>query len=216
MRLRHRILALVLLIILAACGTQEPPEPTPATAAPPSQPPTITGTITEWDEFMLVEQQPGAMIGEKIYFRLDDATAIFQRANDAFQPGVVDDLAVGQRVDVWADLVQTSYPGYATATDILIVARADAATPTPGIPDLPDREPDVVGTLTDAANTLTVDNDLTFMVTPSTRFLERHRDTLETLDPRDIREGQEVEVWLGGIHETSLRQVEVLVVVAAD
>jgi len=135
---------LLLITMLSACGTAAPTAPgseTPTTmltitpvdasdVAQPSSPATIVGEITQIDGRILVEQQPGATIGDKIVFSFNDATRIIARVGDDLEPKTVGDLAVGQRVEVWAaGAVAESFPAQATAKTIIIVDAA--ATPSP-------------------------------------------------------------------------------------
>src|SRR5688572_14134428 len=106
-KLTAPLLLLLLAFLLAACGNQSISVFGNAAATPPSLPPVIVGTITEFDDRMLVEQQPGTTIGDKIFFQYGGSTDIFQRVGDEVHPGSTKDLVVGQRVEVWAGEILT-------------------------------------------------------------------------------------------------------------
>ncbi len=181
----------------------------------PSYPRTILGTITELGDRMLVEQQPGATIGDKIFFSLSGETQIFQRIHSDLQAQTSDYLAVGQRVEVWSEGVAESWPGQAEATVIVIIDPNEESTTEAGRLMPPAREPDVSGTITQATNTVWIDQNLVLFITPTTQFLRRSGNTVETMDARDIKEGQRVDVW---VEKTAyaLHKAQVILVINQD
>ncbi len=211
-------LGVVLLVtMLAACGNAGTMPREDAAAPPPSEPPTIVGEITQTGERVLVEQQPGTTIGDKIFFRLSDATRVLQRVDDDLQPKTAHDLALGQRVEVWADGgVAESFPGQAGAAVIVIANAAGEITPEPGRAAPPDREPDVVGTITQASNTVWIDHNLVLFITPRTQFFRRSGEALAVIDAREITEGQRVEVWVDEIRYAPQPQAEAVAIVVTN
>lgn len=200
------LLAILLLItMLVACGTAAPTAPgsetptmmltiTPVASfdvAQPSSPSTIVGEITQLNGGILVEQQPGATISDKIVFSLNDATRIFTRIGDKLQPKTAGDLAIGQRVEVWAvdGIVAESFPGQATAETIIIADTAAEMTTTPNAAAPPDREPDVVGTITQASNTVWIDNNLVLLIAPTTQFFAGPAKLLKRSTHVTLRKG---------------------------
>jgi hypothetical protein len=208
---------LLLMTMLAACAnTGTMPNGDSGTTLP-SEPPTIVGEITDLGARMLVEQQPEAAIGNKIFFSLMDATDVFQRAGDGLQSKTIDDLAVGQSVEVWADgAVAASYPGQAGAAVIVIADTAADITPEPDTPALPNRAPDAVGTITQASNTVWIDQELVLFITPTTQFLRRSDEELDVMDARDISEGQRVEVWVDEIRYAPQPQANAVAILVTD
>lgn len=91
----------------------------------------ITGTITQINERVLVEEQPGLQDqGNKIWFTVPQTAQIFVQNGDQRQPATADDLTIGQQVQVWAaGPVLESYPAQGSAARIVILP-AEAATPT--------------------------------------------------------------------------------------
>jgi len=155
------------------------------------------GEITQVGERVLVEQHPGATIGDKIVFSLNNATRIVARVGDDLEPKNVGDLAVGQRVEVWAaGTVAESFPGQAGAETILIV---DAAASSPGAAAPPDQEPDAVGTITQATNSVVVDQSFVLFMTPTTQFFRKEGTMLKATDAREVTEGLQVEAWVDKI-----------------
>lgn len=218
MVIRVLLAILFLITLLVACGNA-PSTPTDASdVAQPSTPPTIAGEITQINERILVEQQPGATIGDKIVFSLNDATRIFTRIGDRLQPKTAGDLAIGQRVEVWAvdGIVAESFPGQATAETIIIANTAAEMTTTPNAAAPPDREPDVVGTITQASNTVWIDNNLVLFIAPTTQFFRRSGENVEAIDARDITAQQRVEVWIDEIRYGGTPQADALAIVAIE
>jgi hypothetical protein len=146
---------------------------------------------------VLVEQQPGATIGDKIFFSLSEKTKIFQRVNNGLHAKASAYLAVGQRVEVWADgaIIDTGI-GQADAAVIVVLASNEESTAESSNLMLPNREPDVSGTITQAYGSVWIDQNVLLFITPTTRFLRRSGNTVETIDAREIKEGQRVEVWV--------------------
>jgi hypothetical protein len=163
----------------------------------PSYPRTILGTITEISDRVLVEQQPGAAIGDKILFSLSDKTQILERVNSELDAKTSDNLAVGQRVEVWADgVILDSWPGQAVAAFIIVTDSSQESTTASGTLMPPNREPDVSGTITQAVNTVWIDQKVLLMITPTTQFLRRSGNVVESINAREIKEGQHVDVWV--------------------
>ena len=194
------------MLALTSCGSNQ---------TLPSYPRTILGTITRrgtsMGERMLVEQNPGASIGDKIFFNLSGETQIFQRINGDLQAQTSDYLAVGQRVEVWAEGgVAESWPGQAEATVIVIIDPDEESIAEAGTLMPPAREPDVSGMITQATNTVLIDQNLVLFITPTTQFLRRSGNTVEPMDARDIKEGQRVDVWVDKIQN---QQAQVIVVI---
>src|SRR5215212_10561607 len=145
--LRCSVIIFLLMVAATACGSI-PALPADDSHGPiPSYPSLILGTITEIGDRLLVEQEPGATIGNKTYLSLSDETQIFQRINSELQARTPDLLDVGQLVEVWvAGAVAESFPSQAEASVIVIQdpdeqSTAEASTIMP-----PTREPDVSGT----------------------------------------------------------------------
>lgn len=198
-----------LLTMLTACGNVPPtpnanaitPTPTPvdaSTIAQPSLPPTIMGEITQINQRMLVEQHPGATIGDKVAFSLNAATRVVARTGDQLNPKTVGDLAVGQRVEVWdAGVVLQSFPAQADAATIVIADVAATRLPNAGAP--PGREPDVTGMITQATNSVLVDQSFLLFTTPTTLFFRKSDEKIEPINARDITEGLQIEAWVDEI-----------------
>jgi hypothetical protein len=181
---------LLLLVMVATTACQSTP-------TLPSYPRTILGTITEISDRVLVEQQPGATIGDKILFSLSDETHIFQRVNSGLDAKTSGYLEVGQRVEVWADgVVLESWPGQAVAAVVVVTDPNKESTADTDMIMPPEREPDVSGTITQAYNTVLINHNLVLFITPTTEFLRRSGNTIETIDAREIKEGQRVDVWV--------------------
>lgn len=186
--LRCSFILLLLAVLITACQS---------TPALPSYPRTILGTITEISDGVLVEQQLGATIGDKILFGLSDETHIFQRVNSSLDAKTSDYLEVGQHVEVWADGdVAESWPGQAVAAVVVVTDPHNESTVETDTIMSPKREPDVSGTITQAVNTVIIDQNLVLFITPTTQFLRRSGNTVETIDAREIKEGQRVDVWV--------------------
>ncbi len=228
MFMRVWLTILLLITKLSACGTAAPttqPNDTPtpiatptraaaSDAAEPSTPPTIVGEITQLDQRMLVEQQPGATVGNKIVFSINDATRIAARVGDKLEPRTVGDLAVGQRVEVWAaGAIAESFPAQGTAETIIIVEAAVTPSPDAASGAPPDRDPDVVGTNTQASKTIWIDNKLVLFIAPTTQFFRRSGEGVEAIGARDIKEGQQAEVWTTEIRYGGTPQADALAVV---
>lgn len=178
----------------------------------PSLPRTILGVITEINDRILVEQQPGAAIGDKVYFGLSHDLQVYQRINGDLHATPSKNLEVGQRVEVWAvGGVMESFPGQATADFIIIVGSDEESTDNAFIQ--PDREPDVSGTITQAINTVLIDQKYVVFITPTTQFLRRSGDTVEVFDARNIKEGQLVDIWADRVQG---KQVIAQVIVVVD
>src|SRR5215212_10147333 len=173
--LRCSVIIFLLMVAATACGSI-PALPADDSHVPtPSYPSLILGTITEiGDRKVLVEQEPGATIGNKTYLSLTDETQIFQRINSELQARTPDLLAIGQLVEVWvAGAVAESFPSQAEASVIVIEdpdeqSTAEASTVMP-----PTREPDVSGTITGASYTVVIDQKLRLDITPTTQFFWR-------------------------------------------
>lgn len=231
MRMRLLFAVLLLLTMLAACGTAAPTTPgseTPTTMLTttlvaasdvtlPATPPTIVGEITHINGGVLVEQQPGASIGDKIVFSFNDATRIVARVGGELEQKTINDLAVGQRVEVWdAGYVAESFPAQADAETIIIADATAEMTTTPNAAAPPDREPDVIGTITQASNTVWIDNKLVLLIAPTTQFFRRSGKSVEVIDARDIMAQQRVEVWTTEIRYGGTPQADALTIVVID
>jgi hypothetical protein len=93
--------------------------------------------------------------------------------------------------------VATSFPGQAGAEVIVITEADDAATPE--AITLPDRDPDVAGPVSQASNTIWIDQQFILFVTPDTQFARRVGDAVVKLDASAITEGVQVEAWVDEI-----------------
>jgi len=186
----------------------------------PSYPSEILGTITEIGDRLLVEQEPGATIGNKTYLSLSDETQIFQRINSELQARTPDLLAVGQLVEVWvAGSVAESFPSQAEASVIVIQdldeeSTAEASTVMPPVRDV--REPDVSGTITQASNTVWIDQKLGLFITPTTQFFWRSGNMVEMIDARGIKEGQRADVWVDTMPQAPQALANALVIIVID
>lgn len=202
------------IVILDQGATEATPET--GDGGLPTQEPHITGAITALDDRMLVEVFPGAMIGDKIHFTVNDATMILRRNGDVLEPAAMGDLEMGQRVEVWSTgAIATSYPGQGTAATIVIDERDDS----PDAAGLPDREPEISGTITQTGNTIWINQRIVVFVDHTTRFLRRAGDAVEAIEARDIQQGQQVEVWTDAIRggeggTTPQAKAQVLLVIA--
>ena len=187
-----------LIFIISACvPAVSTPLPTETATNISPYPRTILGTITENSDRVLVEQQPGATIGDKILFNISDETQIYQRVNSDLDAKTFDYLAVGQRVEVWAGgAIVDTWPGQAQAVTIVILDSDEESTTESSNLMLPDRPPDVSGTITQAVSTVWIDQKVLLFITPTTLFLRRSGNTVETIDAREIKEGQRVDVWV--------------------
>jgi hypothetical protein len=186
---RCSLILLLLTVAVTACGSAQ---------TLPTYPRTILGTITDIGDRLLVEQNPEATIGDKILFSLSDKTQIFRRNQGNIHAKTSDDLAVGQRVEVWAEGgVAESWPGQAEATVIVIIDPDEESTTEKAVTLMPpDGEPDVSGTITQAINTVLIDQNLVLFITPATQFFRRSGNAVEMIDAREIKEGQRVDVWV--------------------
>jgi hypothetical protein len=97
---------------------------------PSSDPPLITGTITyqEWrQDFgprILIEEQPGVMAGEKVFFAIHQRTTILVRRTDgSWRRGDLGDLQIGALASGWSlnTLILDSYPRQPDASHIAVV-----------------------------------------------------------------------------------------------
>lgn len=204
---------LIIIIMATACApVTDSPSRSVIQINTPSLPRTILGVITEINDRILVEQQPGATIGDKVYFGLSHDLQVYQRINGDLHATLSKNLEVGQRVEVWAlGGVMESFPGQATANFIIIVGSDEESTEVPL--RLPDREPDVSGTITQAINTVWIDQKYVVFITPTTQFLHPSGDTVEAFDARDIKEGQLVDIWADRVQG---KQVIAQVIVVVD
>ena len=202
---RCSLIIFLAIVVVTACGS---------TQTLPSYPRTILGTITKIGGRVLVEQDPEATIGNKIYFSLSDETQIFQRIDSDLHAKTLDYLAVGQRVEVWADgVILETFPGQAGAAVIVITdpdeeSTAEAVTLTP-----PNRNPDASGMITQAYNTVWIDQNLVLFITPTTQFFRRSESAVETIDAPAIKEGQSVDIWVDKIQNQQAR-AQVIVVIS--
>jgi len=177
----------------------------------PSYPRTIMGVITEIKDRILVEQQPEATIGDKIYFSLSHDIKIYQRINSDLHAVSSNNLEIGQLVEVWAyGVVLESFPGQAEANFIIVHSNEES---TDDALTLPNRAPDVSGTITQALNTVLVDKKFVVFITPTTQFLRRSGNTVEAIEARNIKEGQYIEIWTDKIQGN---QVIAQVIVVVD
>ena len=177
----------------------------------PSYPRTIMGVITEIKDRILVEQQPEATIGDKIYFSLSHDIKVYQRINNDLHTVSSNNLEVGQLVEVWAyGGVLESFPGQAEANFIIVHSNEES---TDDALTLPNRDPDVSGTITQALNTVLVDKKYVVFITPTTYFLRRSGNTVEAIEARNIKEGQYIEIWTDKIQGN---QVIAQVIVVVD
>jgi hypothetical protein len=185
--------------VIIADDTIKMPTPPATLDALPTRPPEIEGEITKIEDRVLIEQQPGSDIGNKIGFSLSDDPRVYRRTGDELQQLSVEDLQVGQQVQAWATggMVATSFPGQAGAEVIVITEADDAATPE--AITLPDRDPDVGGPVSQASNTIWIDQQFILFVTPDTQFARRDGDALEPIDASAITEGVQVEAWVDKI-----------------
>ncbi len=137
------------------------------------------------------------MIGDKTYFTVTDATMILRRNGDALEPAAMRDLELEQRVAVWSTgAIATSYPGQGAAATIVIDEQRSSP---PAEISLPDREPEISGTITQAGNTIWINQRIVVFMDHTTRLLRRAGDTIAPLDPREITTEQLVEVWTDAI-----------------
>lgn len=181
----------------------------------PNRQPDIVGTITATEGGILVEQQPGATIGNKIVFQLNDTTRIFHRVGDDLQATQATDLMVGQRVEAWSSGgVATSYPGQAGADVIVITYSTPSAVDLPAAP--PDRAPDLGGTITQVGNTVWIDGRTVLFIKPTTQFLRRSGDTFERIDANEIAEGQQASVWVDALRYAPQPQADAVAIVVTD
>ena len=177
----------------------------------PSYPRTIMGVITEIKDRILVEQQPEATIGDKIYFSFSDDIKVYQSINSDLHAVSSNNLEVGQLVEVWAyGGVLESFPGQAEANFIIVHSNEESTDDTL---TLPNRAPDVSGTITQALNTVLVDKKFVVFITPTTQFLRRSGDTIEAIEASNIKEGQHIEIWADKIQGN---QVIAQVIVVVD
>lgn len=177
----------------------------------PSNPRTIMGVITEIKDRILVEQQPEATIGDKIYFSLSHNIKVYQSINSDLRAVSSNDLEVGQLVEVWTyGVVLESFPGQAEANFIIVYSNEES---TDDALTLPNRAPDVSGTITQALNTVLVDKKFVVFITPTTQFLRRSGNTVEAFEARNIKEGQYIEIWTDKIQGN---QVIAQVIVVVD
>jgi len=179
----------------------------------PSNPRTIMGVITEIKDRILVEQQPEATIGDKIYFSLSHDIKVYQLINSDLRAVSSNNLEAGQLVEVWTyGIVLESFPSQAEA-NFIIVHSNDESTDDADALILPNRAPDVSGTITQALNTVLVDKKFVVFITPTTHFLRRSGNTVEAFEARNIKEGQYIEIWTDKIQGN---QVIAQVIVVVD
>ncbi|WP_029214673.1 DUF3221 domain-containing protein [Kallotenue papyrolyticum] len=207
------ILLVVILALLAACTTPAGHAPSPgatpeAQALLPNRDAEISGQITQIDgERVLVEEQPGAQSGNKIWFTLNDATRILGRAGADLHDLTRSDLAVGQPVAAWAaGPLAESYPAQGSAAVILVLEPAATTTPAAG-GAVPDRDPDVIGTITqqDGQRVLieeqpnVMEGDKYWLtVTATTPVFADLNGTLHPRSAGDLAIGQRVAAWVEG------------------
>ena len=179
----------------------------------PSYPRTIMGVITEIKDRILVEQQPEATIGDKIYFSLSHDIKVYQSINSDLRAISSNKLEVGQLVEIWVDgVVLDSFPGQAEANFIIVHSNEESTGDADAL-TLPNRAPDVSGTITQALNTVLVDKKYVVFITPTTYFLRRSGNTVEAIEARNIKEGQYIEIWTDKIQGN---QVIAQVIVVVD
>lgn len=194
------------------------PVPPATLDALPTRAPEIEGEITKIEDGVLIEQQPGSDIGDKIVFSLSDDTRVYRRSGDNLQQLSVNDLQVGQQAQAWATggMVATSFPGQAGA-EVIVITEGDAAA-TPEAITPPDRAPDVAGTISQASNTIWIDQQFILFVTPDTQFARREGDVPEPIDASAITEGVQVQAWVDEISYDGSppRANAILIVVTED
>lgn len=244
-----RVLLLVvgLLTLLMGCGRPETggapgtgtgasAQPSGPTVAPPSEPATISGTITQLQNgSILVEEQPGAEAGgRKIVFTITPETRLFARAGEQLRPITAAELVQGTPVQAWAEgAIAESYPEQARARAIVTVEDAEPqGTPAAGLSNgaqggtmLPERQADIVGTITAIEGGVlveehpqaTIGNKIIFQVSDTTRVFQRVGADLQPKHISDLVVGQRVEAWsTGAMAQSFPAQAGAAVIVFAD
>ncbi|MDZ4064448.1 MAG: DUF3221 domain-containing protein [Coriobacteriia bacterium] len=111
------VAALALTFVAAGCGS-----------APPTEPPSISGTVTNYvadgtggGSFLIENGTPGSSDYDIASVRVDSKTKIFDATNDL---ATFADIAKGSNLDVWfTGPVAESYPVQATAGSIRILGK---------------------------------------------------------------------------------------------
>jgi len=135
-----------------------------------------------WDTRVLVELAPGTTLGGKIALTLTPDTQVAQQAPNGLQTLPPTDLAVGQTVQVSdTGAVTESYPAQATAHRIMMVPPATTVPDDRGAA-IPQRAPDVTMTITQANNTLWIDDRTVAIFRASSRVYRRSGSTVDLVD----------------------------------
>ena len=112
-----RLLAVLALMgVLTSCGGNDeraaPPDRAPDCAGPASL---VTDTAVRVDE--------GTGVLSAVQARVDDATEILRRAGEDYEAATLDDVHIGDLVEVWVDgPVAESHPAQAHAEAVVLAS----------------------------------------------------------------------------------------------
>lgn len=121
-----RLLAvLVVTGLLAACGGDGEDEvraDRPAGApAPPDRPPDSAGPVSLLTARSVRVEEATGVVGP-VEARVDEETAVLRRRGGVHESAALDDIRVGDRVEVWVDgPVAESFPAQAHAEAVVLV-----------------------------------------------------------------------------------------------
>jgi hypothetical protein len=110
-----RLLAVLTLgALLAACGGDDEP------AAPPDRPADSAGPVSDVTPTSVRIDEATGVVGA-LAGRVDEDTVVLRRAADGYEAATIDDVRVGDRVEVWVDgPVAESFPAQAHAAVVVL------------------------------------------------------------------------------------------------
>jgi hypothetical protein len=110
-----RLLAVLTLgALLAACGSDD------EQAAPPDRPADSAGPVSDVTATSVRIDEATGVVGA-LAGRVDEDTVVLRRTGDDYQAATIDDVRVGDRVEVWVDgPVAESFPVQAHAAVVVV------------------------------------------------------------------------------------------------